>query len=112
MKNVLKRFEEDETQYFVMKSFVYAAFEIDRKKPEYHIFFIKKNSNPDAYHKGYMNLKERRMNKKEIEYFKKNQDKYDTVLWQEDGKVFNLKTKPFDKSLCPKYKQYILNLYT
>lgn len=112
MKNFLKRFEDDDTQFFVMKSYVFASFEIDRKKPEYYIFYIKKNSNPDAYYKGYMNLKERRMNKKEIEYFLSNQDKYDTVLWSEDGKVFNLKGRPFDKSQCPQYKQYMLNLYT
>jgi hypothetical protein len=111
MKNMLKKFEEDDTQFFVIKSFVYALFETDRRKPEFHIFFVKKNSNPDAYYKGYMNLKERKMNKKEIEYFKKNQEeKYDTVLWSEDGKVFNLKTKPFDTELCPKYKQFMLEL--
>jgi hypothetical protein len=110
MKNFLKKFEEDDTQFFVMKSYVFALFEVDRSKPEYHIFYIKKNSNPDAYHKGYMNLKERKMNKKEIAYFKENQDKYNVDLWNEDGKVFNLKTKPFDKSLCPQYKQYVLSL--
>lgn len=111
MKNILKKFEEDGTQFFVMKSYLYATFETDRKKEEYHIFYIKKNSNPDAYYGGYMNLKERKMNKKEIAYFKKHVDeKYDVDLWNKDGKVFNLKGRPFDKSQCPIYKQYMLSL--
>lgn len=110
MKNILKQFEKDGTQFFVTKSFMYAKFEVDRKKPEYHIFFVKKNSNPDAYHMGYMNLKERKMNKKELKYFKDNIDNYDLVMENNYGAVFNLKARPFDKSLCPPFKQYILNL--
>lgn len=111
MKNFLKKFEEDNTQFFVMKSYVFAAFESERKKEEYHIFFIKKNSNPDAYYKGYVNLKERRMNSMEIEYFKKVVDeKYSVEMWNNDGKIYNLKSKPFDRSQCPPYRQYILNL--
>jgi hypothetical protein len=110
MKNMLKKFEEDDTQFFIIKSFVFAIFEVDRKKPEYHIFYIKQNSSPEAYCQGYMNLKERKMNKKEVKYFKESIEKYDPVIWGDDGKVFNLKSKPFDKSLCPQYKQYMLSL--
>jgi hypothetical protein len=110
MKNVLRRFENDDTQFFVMKSYVSAAFETDRKKNEYHIFFIKKNSNPDAYHKGYMNLKIRKMNKKEIKYFLSKQEEYVVDLCNHDGVVYNLKSKPFDKSQCPRYKQFMLSL--
>ena len=110
MKNVLKKFEKGNTQFFIMKSFVYAVFEIDRKSPEYHIFYIKQNSIPEAYCQGYMNLKERKMNRKEIKYFKDNLHNYETVVWNEDGKVFNLKTRPFDTSQCPLYKQYMLSL--
>lgn len=109
-KNILKRMEEDDTQFFVMKSFVYAKFETDMRMPEYGIFYIKKNSNPDAYHRGYMNLKFRKMNKKEITHFRKNIDKYTEDLRNEDGTVFNLKTKPFDKTICQKYQQFSLKL--
>lgn len=111
-KNVLKKMEGNDVNFFVMRSFVYPIFETDRKKPEYHIFYIKKNSNPDAYYRGYMNLKIRRMNKKEILYFKNNVSSYYEDFKNEDGTVFNLKDKPFDKTQCPLYKQFVLNLYS
>jgi hypothetical protein len=110
MKNFLKKFENNDTEFFVMKSFVFASFETEMKRPIYHVYYIKKNSNPDAYHKGYMNLKIRKMNKEEIKHFLEVQDKYEVVLWNTDGKIFNLKSKPFDKSQCPGYKQFTLNL--
>lgn len=110
MKNALKKFENNDTEFFVMRSFITAAFEIDLKKAEYHIYYIKKNSNPDAYHKGYMNLKIRRMNRLEVEHFRKMIDSYKEVLINEDGTVFNFKKKPFDTNQCPGYKQFILSL--
>jgi hypothetical protein len=110
MKNFLKRFEESDSEFFVMKSYITASFEVDRKKEEYHIYYVKNNSNPEAYCQGYMNLKERRMNKKEIRYFKENIEEYTIVMNTGDGSIFNFKKKPFDKSKCPTYKQYILSL--
>lgn len=110
MKNILKKFEQDDTEFFVSKSFVFASFETDIKKAKYDIYYIKKNSNPDAYHLGYMNLKIRNMNKMEIKYFKENMNLYREKLSNEDGTIFNLKTKPFDTGQCPQYKQLTLNL--
>lgn len=110
MKNFLKRFEDGDTEFFVMQSWISPIFEHDRKKEEYHIFFIKKNSNPEAYQQGYMNLKLRRMNRKEVAYFKENIQEYQVDLQNEDGTIYNYKDKPFDKSQCPKYKQFFLNL--
>jgi hypothetical protein len=110
MKNLLKDFEEGETEFFVTKSYIYASFETDRKKEEYHIFYIKKNSNPEAYFQGYMNLKMRRMNKKEAAYFKSVKKNYDHQLTSDDGVVYNLKSRPFKKSQCQTHKQYILSL--
>ena len=110
MKNVLRGMEKDDTSFFVMKSYITAAFEIERKKSEYHIFYIKYNSNPDAYYQGYMNLKMRKMNKKEVSYFKKNTGKYIEVMDNDDGTVYNLKGRMFDPLDCRKYKQYLLNL--
>ena len=107
MKNVLKRLENnDDANFFVMKSFVTTVFESDRKKPEYHIFYIKKNSMPDAYFMNYRDLKSRRMNRIEVEHFLKNRHLYtDQVEYVkehdiEDGSIYNLKSKPFDKSQC------------
>ena len=110
MKNILKKFESQGVDFFVAKSYLYATFEVDRRKDVYHIYFIKKNSNPDAYFEGYKDLKDRKMNRKVIDYFKKSIDNYELVLNNEHGKVFNLKSRPFDKTKCPKYKQYILSL--
>ncbi len=110
MKNVLKKLENNDVPFFVMKSFVSATFETDIRKAQYHIYYIKKNSNPDAYHRGYMNLKIRKMNSMELKYFRENQHLYIEELRNNDGTVFNLKTKPFDKSQCPGYKQFSLNL--
>ena len=110
MKNFLKRFEEGETEFFVMKSYITATFEVDRHKEEYHIFYIKPNSNPEAYCQGYMNLKMRRMNRKEVAHFLKNMKEYHPVLKNDDGIVYNLNKRPFDKSQCPTYRQYVLNL--
>jgi len=109
-KNLLKKWEEDDTQFFVARSYITAGFDTDRKKAEYHIYFIKKNSNPEAYHEGYMNLKIRRMNKKEVSHFRQHLDDYIDVLSNEDGTIYHLKAKPFDKSNCPKYEQLSLNL--
>lgn len=110
MKNFLKEFEDGDTEFFVTKSYIYAAFETERKKEEHHIFYIKKNSNPEAYFQGYMNLKMRRMNKKEVAYFKSVKSNYNSQLRNEDGIVFNLKSRPFKKSQCQTHKQYLLNL--
>lgn len=113
MKNTLKKYEEDEEQqFFVMKCYMYMIhMEDERKKAEYHLFFIKKNSNPDAYHKGYVNLKHKPLNRMEVAYFKDTMDKnYDNVLENEHGTIYNLKGRPFDKSKCPTYKQMVLNL--
>jgi hypothetical protein len=111
MKNYLEKFEQNRNQeFFIMKSYVFATFEIDRKKSEYHIFYIKPNSNPEAYQEGYKDLKVRRMNKKEIKYLKSHLDKYKMVLSNEDGSVYNLIGRPFDKTRCQKYKQFMLNL--
>lgn len=110
MKNFLKRFEEDDTEFFVMQSWLTPIFEHNRKKEEYLIYFIKKNSNPEAYQQGYMNLKLRHMNRKEVQYFKQVIKNYEVTLENEDGKIYNHKDKPFDQSQCPKYKQFYLNL--
>ena len=117
MKNKLKKFEEDkDVQFFVIRSFITAAFETEYKKAEYHIMYIKKNSVPDAYYLGYKDLKSRRMNRLEVEHFKKNIDLYtDNVSYSKEkdielGIVYNLKTKPFDKEQCETYKQFSLNL--
>lgn len=105
-KNLLKKWEEDDTtQFFIAKSYVTASFDDERKKPEYAIMYIKKNSNPDAYFMGYMNLKLRNMNKKEINHFRKNLDNYKEVMRSEDGVIYHLKAKPFDKSQCPRCEQ-------
>lgn len=117
MKNKLKKFEEDEdVQFFVMRSFVTAIFETDNKKVEYDIMYVKKNSVPDAYYLGYTDLKIRHMNRLEVEHFKKNIDNYtDNVKYAKErdielGTIYNLKTKPFDKDQCKSYRQFMLNL--
>jgi len=110
MKNFLKKFENSDTDFFVMKSYITASFEVDRKKEEYHIYYIKQNSNPEAYCEGYMNLKVRRMNRKEVAYFQENIRDYHPVLVNDDGTVFNFNSRPFDKEKCPTYRQYMLSL--
>lgn len=110
MKNFLKKLEDSEVDFFVMRSFLSPAFEFDKKKPVYHIYYIKKNSSPDAYHKGYMNLKIRAMNRMEASYFREHLHLYDEVMKNDDGTVFNFKTRKFDRALCPTYKQYVLSL--
>ena len=109
-KNVLETLEGNSTPFFVMKSFIYPVFETDRKKAEWHIFYIKPNSNPEAYYEGYMNLKMRKMNKKEIRYFLSNISEYVEDMKSEDGTVYNLKKKPFDRKMCPTYRQLMLSL--
>ena len=110
MKNVLKKYEGNDVNFFVTKSYVTAKFDYDREKPEFHIFYIKKNSNPEAYHEGYTNLKMRKMNRIEVEYFKENMKNYDVALKNTDGAVYHLRSKPFDKTQCPSYRQLSLNL--
>jgi hypothetical protein len=110
-KNTLKKFEDTDVQFFVMKSYLMTVFEHDRKKPQYHIYFIKKNSNPESYQQGYMNLKVRSMNKKEVQYFlATNKENYHTALENEDGAIYNFNERPFDKSQCPTYLQFYLEL--
>lgn len=110
MKNSLKKLEDSEVDFFVMRSFLSPAFEFDKKKAVYHMYYIKKNSNPDAYHKGYMNLKMRQMNRMEVSYFRENMQSYHEALKKEDGTIFNLNGRKFDRSICPTYKQYVLSL--
>jgi len=110
MKNFLQKIESNEVNFFVSKSYLTVLFDYDRQKPEYHIYYIKKNSSPDAYHQGYTNLKMKKMNRKELAYFLSNKEAYTEVISSDDGSIFNLKSKPFDKSLCPTHKQLMLSL--
>jgi hypothetical protein len=117
MRNFLKKFEDNGDNFFVAKSYLTVGFEYDRKKPEFSIFYIKKNSSPDAYHREYKDLKVRKMNRKEIEYFKGRSDEYLEIKvndkgedFSEEGTVYHLRSNPFDKTKCKTYRQFSLNL--
>lgn len=97
--NKLRQVLTNGTQHFIIKSYVYTAFEYDRKVPEYHLYWINLNKGLLEDMPIFQRLSCKHMNKKEISYFNSIIDKYDAKVFGEDGTVWENKKLGLNKDL-------------
>lgn len=95
--NKLKQVLKNSTQHFIIKSFLTAAFEYDKKIVEYHLYWINLNKGIYEEFPLYKLLCFKKMNAKEIKFFKQTEDTYELRISSEDGKVWDHKELKFDK---------------
>jgi hypothetical protein len=81
----------------VMKSYVYAAFETEIKKSEFHLYWYNPNRGVDEETYMYKNLSFKKMNKKEVRLFYDNLTLYICSVNGKDGNVWHHKDIGFNK---------------
>ena len=97
--NKLKQVLENNTQHFVIKSFLTTTFEYDRKEPEHHLYWVNLNKGVDEETMRYKHLSNKKMNSKELQFFYDNIHNYNEEIQQDSGSVWEHKTLGFDKEL-------------
>ena len=107
--NKLKQIIDNKTFHFIAKSFIFPAFEYNRKKSEYHLYWYnaKKGIYNDLHR--YQCLSHKLLNKKEMKLFLDNQDIYNKEIDSNDGIIWVHKEIGFDKRkvLIEQYKMNI-----
>lgn len=103
--NKLKQIIDNKTHHFITKSYVFPAFEHERKKSEYHLYWYnaKKGIYNDLHR--YQFLSHKLLNKREMRMFLNNLDSYNKEIESEDGIIWVNKNIGFDKSkvIIPQY---------
>ncbi len=97
--NKLKQVLENKTQHFILKSFVYPAFEYQRKKSEYHLYWINMNKGVFEEYPKYKNMSCKMLNKKEMKLFLSILDDYHQAVNNKYGIVWENKKLGLDKDL-------------
>lgn len=97
--NKLKQVLENKTQHFILKSFVYPAFEYQRKKSEYHLYWINMNKGVFEEYPKYKNMSCKMLNKKEMKLFMSVLDQYNQAVNNKYGIVWENKKLGLDKDL-------------
>jgi hypothetical protein len=97
--NKLKQVLENKTQHFILKSFVYPAFEHQRKKSEYHLYWINMNKGVFEEYPKYKNMSCKMLNKKEMKLFMSLLEEYRTAVKNNYGVVWENKKLGLDKDL-------------
>ncbi len=107
--NKLKQVIDNKTDHFITKSYIYAAFEHERKKSEYHLYWYnaKKGIYNDLHR--YQCLSHKLLNKREMRYFLDNLNLYDKEVNSDDGVVWVNKEIGFDKNKVT-ISQYTLDI--
>lgn len=88
MRNLLIQLEELEIPHFVVKSHIYAPFEPDEYRAEYHVYHVesKEIGKFNLRDVQYQSLKYKILSRNEIKFFHANQNKYKQVNTGKDGK--------------------------
>ena len=97
--NKLKQVLENKTQHFILKSFVYPAFEHQRKKSEYHLYWINMNKGVFEEYPKYKNMSCKMLNKKEMKLFMSVLDQYNQAVSNKYGIVWENKKLGLNKDL-------------
>ena len=103
--NKLKDIMINDTQHFVMKSYVTTIFESGMQRAEYYVYWYNKNCGIDYETQRYKNLSNKKMNKKELQYFMDNIHLYVKEMDNEDGCIWVNKSYGFDKNKVKLQKQ-------
>jgi hypothetical protein len=97
--NKLKQVLENKTQHFILKSFVYPAFEHHRRKSEYHLYWINLNKGAFEEYPRYKNMSCKLMNRKELKLFLSMLSEYNVEVDSRNGTVWENKKLGLDKDL-------------
>ncbi len=106
--NKLRDIVKNKTQHFVIRSYMTAAFEYERRKEEIHLYWYNKNSSFDLELGKYQNMSFKKMNKKELKLFESIIDQYIKTVDYEDGCVWEHKEIGFNKELVKTYQLSLL----
>lgn len=106
--NKLRDVLKDKTQHFVIRSYMTASFEYDRRKEEMHLYWYNRNSCFDLELGKYQNMSFKKMNKKELKLFSSIIDQYIKTIDDEDGCVWEHKEIGFNKELVKTYQLSLL----
>lgn len=94
--NKLKQVLLNNTQHFIMKSFLSAKFEYDRQVSEYHLYWYNSKKGIFESDPRYKCLSNKQMNKREVAYFlsimkdyKESQNNSDGIVWENKKLGFN-----------------------
>ena len=105
--NKLKQVIDNKTDHFITKSFVSAAFEHERRKTEYHLYWYNaKKGIYNDFHR-YQCLSHKLLNKREMKLFLQILNQYNKEIDSEDGIIWVNKEIGFDKSKVI-ISQYVL----
>jgi len=97
--NKLKQVIGNRTEHFIMKCYITAAFDFDRKKSEYYIYWFNRNAGVDPDFMKYKNMSNKKMSRTEVSFFKSIESSYNKVDYGEDGIIWEHKDIGFNKSL-------------
>jgi hypothetical protein len=97
-KNKLADILKNKTEHFILKSYITAAFEHERKEPEYHLYWYNKYAGQNPEHPSYLMLSHKRMGKKEFRMFLSMLHDYVKCNDCDDGCVWEHKTFGFNKN--------------
>lgn len=76
-KNKIEQVIANNTCHIITKSFIYAGFESERKKIEYHIYWYNENSGIDKTNTLIKNLTNKKLSSNELSFFLKNISSYE-----------------------------------
>jgi hypothetical protein len=93
--NKLDEIVNNETEHFIIRSYLTAAFEYDRKIAEYWLYWYNPNKGTDEENPQYRFLSNKKMNKKEVRLFYDNLTSYSSVIKNKDGDVWQHKNIGF-----------------
>ena len=96
-KNKLADIIKNGTEHFILKSYITAAFEHERKETEYHLYWYNKHAGQNMEHPAYMMLSHKKMGKKEYRMFLNNLDQYVKCNECNDGCVWEHRNLRFNK---------------
>jgi|TARA_R100000081_G_C4769939_1_gene144930 hypothetical protein len=98
-RNKLDSLSSRSVPHFILKSYIQTIFEYERKKEEYHIYWLNKRRKffDDEY--KYCSLSYKKMTKNEISFFKNSLDSYKKALDNKYGCVWEHKDIEVRKSL-------------
>ena len=67
---------DDKTQHFIAKSYITPIFESTEYVTEYHLYWYNSNKNFFEDGNGYTKMSYKKMNKKEVSFFRAVSDEY------------------------------------
>jgi hypothetical protein len=97
-KNKIEQVIDDNTFHLITKSYISANFESERRKTEYHVYWVNENRGENEDLEGFKNLSNRKLNKNELKFFFNNIHLYELKEDNKYGCIWENKKIGFDKN--------------